>query len=319
MYHESRKANRRASPGRQVQTAGFAWAILISLLLTGTGAAQAKIHVAASITDLASIASSVGGEQVDCFSIARPLADVHHVEVLPSYMVRVSRAEIYLKVGLGLDQWADQIIDGSRNDHVLIVDCSRDIDALEKPTGQVTALMGDVHPDGNPHFWLDPRNGAIVAREVAEALGKVDPGHAADYLSRAQAFAAEVDEEMVKGRQIASALPSKTLITYHASWVYLAHAFDLEIAGSAEPVPGIPPTGKHLEELVNVIKQRKIGILLQEPYFSDDAGEFLSRETGLRVVKVSPSCDTADAGSYLKHIDQILGLIAGPPVGSSDR
>jgi zinc/manganese transport system substrate-binding protein len=319
MCLESQTVNRRASPRRPIRTAWLAWAILASLSLIGAGTARAKIHVAASITDLASIASSVGGEQVDCFSIARPSADVHHVEVLPSYMVRVSRADVYLKVGMGLDQWADQIIDGSRNDHLLIVDCSRGIDALEKPTGQVTALMGDVHPNGNPHYWLDPRNGAIAAHEMAEALGKIDPGHAADYLSRAEAFAAEVDLEMAKGRQIASGLPGKTLITYHASWVYLAHAFDLEIVGSAEPVPGIPPTGKHLADLVNVIKQRKVGIFLQEPYFSDDAGEFLSRETGLRVVKVSPSCDTADEASYLAHIDQILGLMAGAPAGSISR
>jgi len=292
---------------------------LIILFLTWAGNVSAKIRVAASITDLASIASSVGGDQVECFSIAKPTADVHHVEVLPSYMVRVSKANVYLKVGLQLDQWADQIIDGSRNDHLVIVDCSRDISALEKPTGQVSAAMGDVHPNGNPHFWLDPRNGAIVAAEVAEALGKVDPTHAADYQSRAQAFAKAVDSEMVVGQQIVSSLPSKVVITYHSSWIYLAHAFGLEIAGTAEPVPGIPPTGKHLQELVDVIKQRKIAILLQEPYFSDDAGQFLSRETGLRVVKESPSCDSEKDGSYLGHIHEVLQLMAAPAAGTDGR
>jgi zinc/manganese transport system substrate-binding protein len=291
----------------------------VALVGAGGGAASAKIRVAASITDLASIASSVGGDQVECFSISRPTSDVHHVEVLPSYMVRVARADVYLKVGLALDQWADQIIDGSRNDRLVVVDCSRDIDALEKPTGQVSAAMGDVHPNGNPHYWLDPRNGAVVAREVAEALFRVDPGHAADYQSRAEAFAKEIDGVMAKGQQAVSALPVKVILTYHSSWVYLAHAFGLEIAGTAEPVPGIPPTGKHLQDLVDLIKQRKIPFLLQEPYFSDDAGQFLVREAGIRVVKASPSCDTAEAGSYLDHIGQVLQMMtanSSGPAGS---
>jgi zinc/manganese transport system substrate-binding protein len=314
-----RNLNSQVSPGCRILAARLMWVSVISLLLTWTGVASAKIRVAASITDLASIASSVGGDQVECFSIARPTADVHHVEVLPSYMVRVSRTDVYLKVGMQLDQWADQIIDGSRNDRLVIVDCSRDIDPLEKPTGKVTAAMGDVHPNGNPHYWLDPRNGAIVAAEVAEALSRVDPAHATDYQSRAQAFAKAVDSEMVMGQRIVSSLPSKVVITYHASWIYLTHAFGLEIAGEAEPFPGIPPTGRHLQELVDVIKLRKVGILLQEPYFSDDAGQFLARQTGLRIIKVSPSCETPEEGSYLGHIHQVLQLMAVPTGGTGGR
>ena len=306
-------------PGCQILAARLMWVPVISLILTWAGVASAKIRVAASITDLASIASSVGGDQVECFSIARPTADVHRVEVLPSYMVRISRADVYLKVGMQLDQWADQIIDGSRNDHLLIVDCSRDIDALDKPTGKVTALMGDVHPSGNPHYWLDPKNGAIVAVEVAEALSRADPAHAADYQSRAEAFAKEVDSAVAKGKAIVLDLPSRVVITYHASWIYLAHAFVLEIAGAAEPFPGIPPTGKHLQKLVDVIKQRKIGVFIQEPYFSDDAGQFLARQTGLRVIKVSPSCETAEEGSYLSHIHQVLQLMAAPDGATGGR
>jgi zinc/manganese transport system substrate-binding protein len=166
-----------------------AWVAFMAVfaLAAGPGAAAAKLRVAASITDLASIASSVGGDQVEVFAIARPTADVHHVEVLPSYMVQVARANLYLKVGLGLDQWADGIIDGSRNARLQVLDCSRGITPLERPT-QVNASMGDVHPFGNPHYWLDPRNGAIVAREVAKELGRLDPGHADGYRARADAF-----------------------------------------------------------------------------------------------------------------------------------
>jgi zinc/manganese transport system substrate-binding protein len=312
MNDESRLPESEARAACQFVATGLACLALAALLVFAAGPASAKVRLAASITDLASIAASVGGDQVECFSIARPSVDVHHIEVLPSYMVQVSRVDIYLKVGLGLDQWADQIIDGSRNDRLVIVDCSERIEALEKPTGMVSAAQGDVHPNGNPHYWLDPRNGAIVAQEVAEALGRVDPAHAADYESRAKAFVQEADSEMAKGLQLLSGLPNKVVLTYHASWIYLAHAFGLEIAGTVEPVPGIPPTGRHLQDLINLIKQREIRILLQEPYFSDDAGKFLARETGLRVVKVSPSCDGPGAGRYLAHFESVLTLMAGP-------
>lgn len=286
--------------------------IVFALLgaLVPPGAAQAKVRVAASINDLASIASSVGGDEVEAFSIARPNADVHHVEVLPSYMVKVSRAEIYLKVGLMLDQWADGIIDGSRNEHLATVDCSQGIAVLEKPTGKVTALMGDVHPDGNPHYWLDPRNGGILAHTIADALAKADPSHAADYYARAEAFAKSAEEAWNQNKAVADKLPSKTLFTYHKSWTYFGNAFGLDIMGEAEPVPGIPPTAKHLAELVDIAKSRKVPVFLQEPYFSDDAGRFLTREAGMRVVVMAPSCDTPNAGSYLSHFHDVMSALA---------
>ena len=304
-----RRTSIRRAPA--APTALAALAIAAVALCASAGAASAKIKVAASITDLASIAASIGGDQVEVFAIARPASDVHRVEVLPSSMVKVAKADVYLKVGLGLDQWADGIIDGSRNSKLETIDASEGIDPLDKPTGKVSAAQGDVHPFGNPHYWLDPRNGAIVARHLALAFGKRDPVHADDYAGRAEAFAKQAQAAFDRGRAAVAAMPVKSIFTYHASWVYLAHAFGLEISANAEPVPGIPPTAKHLAELVQIAKQKKVGVIVQEPYFSDDAGKFLARETGMRVVKASPSCDTADPGSYVAHFDAVLRAIAG--------
>ena len=286
----------------------FILALLVVLLLPG--AAAAKIKVAASTTDLASIASSVGGDEVETFSIARPTADAHRVEVLPSYMVKVSRAQIYLKVGLGLDQWADQIIDGSRNETLVVVDCSGGVPVLEKPTGQVNASMGDIHPNGNPHYWLDPRNGGIVAQTIAEALANADPTHADAYRARADALAKAAEEAWTQDKALAEALPVKAMITYHRSWSYFANAFGIEVAGEAEPIPGIPPTGRHLADLVEIVKTRKIPVFLQEPYFSSDAGQLLARDGGLRVVVTSTSCDSPAAGSYLTHIHDVITALS---------
>ncbi len=281
----------------------------LALVALVPGPARAKLRVAASINDLASIAASVGGDRVETFAVARPTADVHRVEVLPSYMVRVARADLYLKVGFELDRWADGIIDGSRNGRLRVLDCGVGITPLEKPT-TVTAAMGDVHPLGNPHYWLDPRNGAIVARVVAAELGRLDPAHAADYAARAEAFAAAAAEVHERGRRAAASLPVRTVFTYHSSWVYFGQAFGLEIAATAEPVPGIPPTARHLQELVTIATRRPVAALLQEPYFSDDAGRFLARACGVPTVRVSPSCDGPQAGSYLAHFDDLFARLA---------
>jgi len=280
---------------------------------------DAAVRVAASINDLASIANQIGGSNVEVFAIARPTADPHRVEALPSYMVKVSRAQVYLKVGLGLDQWADAIIDGSRNDKVRIVDCSRGVTVLEKPSGPVDKSMGDVHPDGNPHYWLDPRNGAIVARNVAEALSAVDPAHAADYRARAEAFAKEVDAAYRENVAVAARLPEKAIFTYHRSWSYFAAAFGYEVLANVEPVPGIPPTARHLAELIRIAKSRHVPVMIQEPYFPAESGRFLQREAGVRPVMASPSCDTPAAGSYLAHFRKVLADMTTSPAGGATR
>ncbi len=281
---------------------------LAALLLPA--AALAKVRVAASTTDLASIANSVGGEQVEVFSIAKPNADPHRIEALPSYMVKVSRAQVFLEVGLQLDQWADAIIDGSRNDKVLKVDCSQGVNVLEKPA-KVDASMGDVHPNGNPHYWLDPRNGAIAARNIAEGLARVDPAHAAEFRARAEAFGKDCDAAYERGKAVAAKLPGRAIFTYHRSWPYFADAFGLEVVDTVEPVPGIPPTARHLSDLVQVAKARKVALLLQEPYFSQDGGQFLARQAGVRVVTASSACDADAAGSYLAHFDALFRLLEG--------
>lgn len=288
--------------------------IVIAALLAGAlvpAAALAKLRVAASTTDLASIAASVGGEQVDVFAIARATSDPHRVEALPSYMIKVAKAQLYLRVGLGLDQWSGPIIDGSRNSRVVVVDCSRGIRVLEKPAGKVDASMGDVHPEGNPHWWLDPRNGGVAARTIAEAFATADPANAATYRARAEAFAKEADAAYERGHADVAGLPNRTLLTYHRSWPYFADAFGLEIVDTIEPVPGIPPTARHLADLQKTIAARNVRVLLQEPYFSADAGRFLQRSAPIRVVTMSPSCDAGVAGSYLAHVKAVLAAVTG--------
>lgn len=290
--------------------------VLAGLLVTGAwvggvAAASEPLRVVTSTTDLGSIAAAVGGDRVIVSAICRPAGDPHRVEVLPSYMVRVTKARLYVKVGLGLDAWADAIIDGSHNGKLTVVDGSAGVAVLEKPTGKVDASMGDVHPEGNPHYWLDPTNAAVVATHLAEEFGRLDPGRADEFAARARTFGERAAALRTDGRATTAGLASRAILTYHRSWSYFAHAFGLDVPSTVEPVPGIPPTGRHLAELVTLARERGVRVLLQEPYFSADAGKFLAREAGIHPVTLSASCDDVTPDSYFHHMDAALAAIAG--------
>jgi zinc/manganese transport system substrate-binding protein len=285
--------------------------LIVLSLCVWAGSSFATMTVAASLPDLASIASYIGGERVNAFAIARNTNDPHSVEVLPSYMVKVSRAAIYLKVGLGLDQWADGIVDGARNSKLRVVDCSQNIPVLEKP-GRVDAslsALGDVHPQGNPHYWLNPDNGALVAKTIAEALTAADPAGATVYAANLAKFQTEESALMSTWKSNAASLPNHNIITYHSSWAYFAAAFGFNVVSKVEPLPGIPPTPGHLAELLDVIKSQQVKVVIKEPYFSDDAPNYLARETGVKILSLSPSCADAAAASYFDHFRQIFDAL----------
>ncbi|MEO7427304.1 MAG: metal ABC transporter substrate-binding protein [Fibrobacteria bacterium] len=271
---------------------------------------SAKVKVAASLTDLASIAAYIGGDQVEVFSIAKANSNPHFVEVLPSYMIKVSRVAVYLKAGLALDQWADAIIEGSRNNKLDVVDCSGGVAVLDKPEGKVDASMGDVHPQGNPHYWLDPANGPVIAEHVRAALAKADPAHAELFQANAKRFREESDKKRAEWQARLAPLKGTAVVTYHSSWVYFAKAYDLRIVGMVEPFPGIPPTAKHLQELVDRIKAEKARILIQEPYYGDADPKFLERQTGIKVYRFTPSCEGIGPGDFFRHFDDMTGGLA---------
>jgi zinc/manganese transport system substrate-binding protein len=285
--------------------------VALFLVLINVFPATAKIKVAASLPDLASIAAAVGGEEVEVFSIAKSNANPHFVEVLPSFMIRVAKARVYVKAGLGLDQWADAILDGSRNNAITVVDASSGIPVLEKPVGKVDASMGDVHPQGNPHYWLDPQNGIRIAETVRDALKKTDPAHSAAYDANFEKFRAGSESRIRVWKARMSPLNGKAVVTYHSSWVYFARAYNLRIVGYVEPFPGIPPTARHLRELMETIRAEKAELLIQEPYYSGKDPEFLARQTGIRVFRFTPSCEGIGAGDYWKHFDDITNALSG--------
>jgi zinc/manganese transport system substrate-binding protein len=285
-------------------------AILATALAISAGAPGSKINIVTSTSDLKSIAEYIGGDHAIVKSINSGRDNPHFVEVLPSYMVVVSRADIYLKIGLGLDFWAQPIIDGSRNNKLLVVDCSDGVEILEKPTGKVDASMGDIHPQGNPHYWLNPSNAQVMAKNIERVLAQADPGNSPYYEASLKKFETELQSRIEKWQKAAEPLRGVEIVTYHNSWPYFCSAFGLKVAGFIEPKPGIEPTATHIAELINIIKTRGIKIIGKEPYFSDKAPKVIAAATGAKIVDLPPSVGGIEgANSYFSLIDTLLSLL----------
>jgi ABC-type Zn uptake system ZnuABC Zn-binding protein ZnuA len=266
-----------------------------ALLLAGASSASAVVNVVASTEDLAALAREVGGDKVKVEFIGRGYQDPHFVEAKPSFILKLIKADILIVVGRELEiGWLPPLIQQSRNARIQpgadgYLDASLTAKILDIPTSQVTRAMGDVHPLGNPHYWLDPENGRRIARAAAAKLAAASPGDAAYF----QARYADFDKRLAEAekRWDAQMAPYKGLkiVTYHRSWPNFAERFGLDVMGYVEPKPGIPPSPGHTLDLIQEMKRQNVKILLVEPYFDLKTPQSIGREAGAKVVVLSPS------------------------------
>ena len=270
-----------------------------------------KVRIVSSTTDIADIVKIIGGDHVTVTSISRGNQDPHYVEILPSYMLKVRKADIYFMVGMELDLWAQQIIDGSRNRKVMVVDCSVEINKMEVPTGQIDASMGDIHRFGNPHYWLDPVNGKLIARMVAEKLINHDSKNAEQYQSNLTQFENDLNSAISIWTKRFSDLRNKNIIFYHNSWPYFSKRFGLITVGFLEPKPGITPSPSQLNQVINQIKENEIEVIASESYFSDRAPKFIESKTNVITVKLAQSVGAIEgADSYINLFETNLLILA---------
>jgi zinc/manganese transport system substrate-binding protein len=272
-----------------------ALAVLSALYLATGSASGDRLRVLAATTDVGAFADAAGGELVEIDVVARPDRDPHALEIRPSAMRRAARADVYISVGLSLDIWSEGVVAGSRNRDLVVIDCSEAIVPLDVPTGRVDARMGDVHPDGNPHYWVDPRNAVLVTTMLAVRFAALDPANTERYRARASDFAGEVEQRMSGWTAV---LANALFVEYHTSWRYLAERFGVRIAGSVEPLPGIPPSARHLAALVETIRRERVPLVVREPYHAKDPVAMLSRDTGVREVTLTVSCPEPNADGY---------------------
>jgi zinc/manganese transport system substrate-binding protein len=291
--------------------------LLIAAILCAVPArAQGKLAVVTTTEDLAAIAREVGGDRIAVEALARGYQDPHFVEAKPSFILKLQKADALIVVGRELEiGWLPPLIQQSRNGKIQpggegYLDASLHARILDIPTGQVTRAMGDVHPLGNPHYWLDPENGKVIAKDIAEKFSQLRPNDRATFEQRLGDFTARVDAAE-KGwmSQLAPYKGSK-VVTYHQSFTNFADRFGLSVVGYVEPRPGIPPSPQHTLDLINEMKRQAVKILLVEPYFDLKTPNAIGRDTGAEVLVLPPSVGgVKEVGDYIKLFDYDINLL----------
>ena len=262
---------------------------LLAALLFPVGLWAGTLKVVATTPDLADIAAQVGGTSVKVDCLSKGFQDPHFVESKPSLILKLMDADVFIETGLELEVgWAPLLVQGSRNSRIQpstpgFLNASKGISPLEVPQNP-NRSMGDVHPGGNPHFLTDPENARIVAREIAEKFAELSPGDAATFQKNEKDFDSRIDAKMAEWRAAMAPYKGVEFVSYHRNLDYFAARFGLICAGEIEPKPGIPPTARHTEELIALMKARKIRIVLTQPYYEDRTPKFLGEQTGANVL-----------------------------------
>ncbi len=271
--------------------------ILIVLLLffivalSGDAFAGKKIRVVASSLDMADFVSRVGGEHVEVNAIFRGRTDIHFFEPIPSQVMKLKKADMLVVTGLDADAWIRGLIDASRNPRIKFgaagyVDPSHGIRPIQVPEGRIDGAMGHVHPYGNPHYWYTPENVAIALNNIYEGLARLSPEDEPAFRRNMDTYVAEMEGAFAELKKRLAPFKGTAVIEYHKSWDYFCAYFGLDIIGTIEPKPGIPPSGKHLAEVIRIARGRDARLMLIEPYYPDKPVRRVTKETGIEAVRI---------------------------------
>src|SRR6266849_585196 len=293
---------------------------LLAVFLLGAGfspqAEAKKLNIVTATTDMAARAQEVGGDRISVESIAKGYQDPHFVEAKPSFLLKLRQADLLIVVGLQLEiGWLPPLITQSGNPRIQVgapgyFDASQFAEILEIPTGTTTRAEGDVHPLGNPHYWLDPDNGRRIAKGIAAKLAEMDPPDQAYFQQREQDFEKRLAEAEKRWDAQMAPYRGRKIVTYHRSWPNFAKHFGLDVIGYVEPRPGIPPTPSHTLELVNLMKRENVKIELIEPYFDLKTPNSIASMTGGKVLQMMPSVGGKPViTDYFKLFDYDVNLL----------
>ena len=296
---------------RALTAAAFALAVVAT-----PPAAQERLRVLATLPDLWAITRAIVRDLGEVQVATRPGQNPHDLEIRPSQILLVKRAEILVRNGLDEDAWIDPVIESSGNPRLLrgapsVVEAVRGLSLLKVRTGPIDRSLGDVHPSGNPHFTLDPGTLPVVTGNIVAGLGQLRP----DLLERLEANRlAFLDEVAVAGRRWTGALApfrGAPVVSYHDSWPYFYRAFGLEELGVIEDRPGVPPSPQHLVTLIRQMRERGARVVLVESWYPTDVATAVARAAGARVVVVPQSPGAAKGtDTYVAHLDALVTAIA---------
>jgi len=278
--------------------------------------ARAGISVITSTEDLAALVREIGGDKVSVEALAKGYQDPHFVEAKPSFVLKLHSADLLVVVGRELEGgWLPPLITQSRNPKIqpggaAYLDASLTARILDVPAGQVTRAMGDVHPQGNPHYWLDPRNGRLMAKAIQDKLTSLTPGDAAYFAQRYADFDRRLADAEKRWQAAVAPYKGLKIVTYHRSWPNFAEVFGLDVVGYVEPKPGIPPSPAHQLGLTQEMKRLGIKIILVEPYFDLQTPNKIARDVGAKVVVMPPSVGgVKEVQNYVQLFDYDVALL----------
>ncbi len=298
----------------------------ISKLLAATAAflaastmanAAGKINVITATQDLAAIGADIGGDRITIEAIAKGYQDPHFVEPKPSFLIKLQKADLLVLVGLQLEiGWLPPLITQSGNSKIQpnnsgYLDMSQFCEILEIPTTQVTRAMGDVHPLGNPHYWLNPENGRRIAKAYQTKLSDMRPADAAYFAQRYADFDKRLTEAVKRWDAQMAPYRGRKVVTYHRSWPNFCERFGLNVVDYVEPKPGIPPTPSHTLEVINTMKRENIKLIMVEPYFDLRTPNSIASAVGGQVLGLLPSVGgVKEVNDYFQLFDYDIKLLS---------
>lgn len=303
----------------KLQVGNWLAAMMMAPMILAGGYCEAKLNVVATTTDLGALAEAVGGDEVSVESIAKGTQDPHFIEPKPSYMLKVSKADLLILNGLSLEEgWLPNLVQGGRNPKVKAgakgyLDLGNEAEPLDVPQGAVSRAAGDVHPFGNPHYVLDPVRMGRLAMVVAGRLGELDPAHAAKFDGNAKAFQKNLDDKTKSWLERIKKSGVTQVIAYHNDLRYFLERFGLRAADFLEPKPGIPPTAQHLLEVSGLIKREKIPLVLVENFFDTKIADRLAADVPsvkVRVVGIAVG-SKPELKSTADVIEQLVATVEG--------
>jgi len=279
-----------------------------------TGQAE-EVRVVATLGDLGAAAREVGGEHVEVTTLASPQEDPHFVDAKPSYIRAVAEADLLVLNGMSLEiGWLPSLLDSSRNGDVQegqsgYFDASTVVERMEVPEREITRSMGDVHPEGNPHYTLDPRQMARVGLALGERLGDIDPEHADTYKSRARDFARRCLEVAKKWSQKFEELEAgaREVVVYHEAWVYVLDWLSLERAAAVEPKPGVEPSPGHVSQVVETMQRKDVRTLLRMEYYPGAVAERIAEKVGASVI--TSQGQAREGQAYVERVERLASQI----------
>lgn len=295
------------------------------MLLAG-GSAEAKVRVVTSTPDFAAIAKEIGGDRVDVESLAKGYQDPHFVDAKPIYITKLNRADILVYNGLDLEiGWLPILVTGARNSNIATLNSPGNVDAsrflttvLDLPTGPVDRSMGDVHPRGNPHYMLDPRNGILVAKGITGKLSEVDPENAEYYEENYRNFEKRLELKIAAWTKELAPYKGTKVVSYHKNLNYFTRWAGFEDAGYIEPKPGIPPTPSHVAALIKKMEAEDVKLVLASNYYPQKTPRIISEKTGAVFLSLPTSVGGEDGiDTYFDLFDAIVGQITSALQGKS--